>query len=336
MRCLLIAILLFASAAHSQDAADGPLDEVVVTGEYPGPGLWKVTRANDAGGHVLWIVGDPWALPRRLKWKSQTIEATAAAAQEILRDASVTMDSDERIGFFRGMALLPAILEARKNPDEATLEQVLPPELYARWLVEKKKYLGRERGVEKWRPLFAADRLRKEAFDDLKLRERGAVWEVVEDIARKRRIKVNTPTLTLRFKRSELREKLREFSRESLADVECFEKTLALTEALARRDVEEQRARAWATGNVEKLASLPALPSPYLPCMMAVMNAQVAREVIPADIAEQTYALWIDSAGTSLAANPVTFAVVPFGKLTRADGYLARLRDEGYVVEGPQ
>ena len=36
-----------------------PLEEVVVTGEFPGPGMWKVTRADDAAGHVLWIVGEP-------------------------------------------------------------------------------------------------------------------------------------------------------------------------------------------------------------------------------------------------------------------------------------
>ena len=48
-------------------------------------------------------------------------------------DSSVRVDSDEKIGFFRGMALLPAVLRARKNPDEARLEELLPPEGERLW-----------------------------------------------------------------------------------------------------------------------------------------------------------------------------------------------------------
>jgi hypothetical protein len=48
---------VFALPALAQGSAD-PMDEVVVNGEFPGPGLWKVTRA-DVDGHVLWIVGEP-------------------------------------------------------------------------------------------------------------------------------------------------------------------------------------------------------------------------------------------------------------------------------------
>ena len=82
-----------------------------MTGEYPGPGMWKVTRADDADGHVLWIVGEPPPLPKRMKWKSKDVEAVALGAQEILRDSAVSMEPDEKIGFFRGMTLLPAMLE---------------------------------------------------------------------------------------------------------------------------------------------------------------------------------------------------------------------------------
>ena len=71
---------------------------------------------------------------------------------------------------------------------------------------------------------------------------------------------------------------------------------------------------------------LPALPSPYLPCAMAVMSSQVAREVIPADIREQVHALWLEAAEKSLATNQTTFAIVPFVKLTRPGGYLEMLR----------
>ena len=330
---LAIAAICAQVPATAQDVE--PLDEVVVSGEYPGPGLWKITRADDAAGHVMWIVGEPPPLPKRMKWKSKDIEAVALDAQEILRDSAVRMDADEKIGFCRGITLLPAILEARRNPDDAKLKDLVPAEMYARWLVQKKRYLGRETGVESWRPLFAADKLRKAAFDDLKLREGGTVWEVIGKLAEKHKIKVTTPLLRYTFKRSEVRTKLKEFSRESLPDVECFGTMLDLTEALADRETQAARAHAWAIGDHEALARFPVLPSPYLPCAMAVLSSQVAREVIPADIREQVHALWLDAAEKSLAANPTTFAIVPFVKLTRAGGYLEMLRAKGYLIEAP-
>jgi hypothetical protein len=337
MRKLLAAIGLLAAASLGAEAQieEGALDEVVVSGEYPGPGMWKVTRPDDAAGHVLWIVADPPPLPKRMKWKSKNVEAAALGAQEILRDATVDMEPDEKIGLLRGMTLLPAVLRARRNPGEARLEDVLPPKLHARWLVQKKLYLGRERGVESWRPLFAAGKLRKAAFDDLDLREGGVVWEVIGKLAKRHRIKVTSPTVHFTFKRSEVRAKLKEFSRESLADVDCFATTLDLTEALADRATQNERARAWATGDLATLARLPPLPSPNLPCAMAVLNSQVARDVIPADIREQVIVLWLKEAGRALEANKVTFAIVPLVKLTREQGYLARLGARGYRVEAP-
>ena len=313
-RCAVLSVALWltltpvwaqAPAATEQTEA---LDEVVVSGEYPGPGLWKITRADATDGHVLWIVGEPPPLPRRMKWKSKDIEAVAVGAQEILFDSAVRMDADEKIGFFRGLTLIPAILEARRNPNEATLKDLVPPDMYQRWLVQKKLYLGWETGVESWRPLFAADKLRKAAYEDLKLSE-GGVREVIGKLAEKHRIKVTTPLLRYTFKRSEVRTKLKEFSRESLPDVECFGTVLALTEALADRETQDARAHAWAVGDHEALMQLPALPSPYLPCAMAVLSSQVAREVVPADIREQVHALWLEAAEKALATNTTTFAI---------------------------
>jgi hypothetical protein len=326
---------LFSLPVHAQEAPADSMDEVVVSGEFPGPGMWKVTPA-EPDGHVLWIIGGPPPLPRRMKWKSKNVEAVALSAQEILRDSAVSMEPDEEIGFFRGLTLLPAMLEARRNPDDAKLKDLLPADLYARWVVQKKLYLGRESGVESWRPLFAADKLLKTTYKELKLREGGSVWDVIGELAEKHHIKVTSPVLRYTIKRSEVRTKLKEFSRESLSDVECFGAVLALTEALGDRETQNARAHAWAVGDLEALGRLPVLPAPYLPCAMAVLNSQVAREFIPADIREQVHALWLEAAEKSLAANQTTFAIVPYVKLTRPDGYLDKLRQKGYHIEAPQ
>jgi hypothetical protein len=329
-------VLLFAAAAHAQLAADEPpLEEVVVNGEFPGPGMWKVTRADDASAHTLWIIGDPPPLPKRMKWKSKAVENVVSVSQEILRDSAVTMKPDEEIGLFRGLTLLPAVLKARRNPEEGKLKDLLPPDLYARWLTQKRLYLGRASGVEEWRPIFAADKLRKAAYDELDLRDSGMVWDVVGKLAKEKKIAVTSPTMAFTFKRDEIRAKIKEFSRESLPDVECFATTLDLTEALSDRDTENTRAHAWATGDLQALGALRPLPNPSLPCAMAVMSSQVARAVIPTDIREQLMALWTTAAEKSLAANQTTFAIVPLAKLTRDDGYLSRLAAKGYRVETP-
>jgi hypothetical protein len=339
----LLLVTCCSSLASAQEPAgtpatnvDPPLEEVVVTGEFPGPGMWRVTKPGDASGHELWIVGDPPPLPKRMKWKSRDVENVALRSQEILLDSSVRMDPDEKIGLFRGLSLLPAAMKARKNPDESSLKEQLPPELYARWLVQKKLYLGSDGSVEKWRPIFAADKLRREAFDDLGLRYGGMVWEVVGKLAKKHKITSTTPSLRFTFRADDLKEKIKEFSREQLADTECFAITLDLIDALADEDTESRRARAWATADLATLESLPPLPNPYLPCAMAVMGSQVAKEIIPADIREQLYALWVDSAEKSLAANQTTLAIVPLAKLTSDDGYLSRLRSKGYEIEPPK
>jgi hypothetical protein len=260
----------------------------------------------------------------------------ALRSQEILLDASVRMEPDEKIGVFRGLSLLPSALKARKNPDQATLRERLPADLYSRWLVQKKRYLGRGSGVEDWRPIFAADKLRRAAFGDLGLRESGMVWEVVGKLAKKRKIPTTTPNLKFSFHTRDLKGKLKEFSREALADTECFAVTLDLTEALSDSATESRRAHAWATADLATLESLPPLPNPYVPCAMAVLSSEVAKEIIPSDIREQLYVLWIGAAVKSLTANETTLAIVPLTKLLRDDGYLARLREAGFTIEAPK
>jgi TraB/PrgY/gumN family len=312
-----------------------PLSEIVVSGEFPGPGLWKVTRAGETSGHALWIVGDPGPLPKGMKWKSQEIEAKVASAQEVLFDAGINLTPDEKVGVFRGLTLVPAALKARRNPDDGKLADVLPAELYARWQVQKKLYLGRDRGVESWRPLFAAQKLQEGVVEKLGLSPRETVYRKVRDLAGKRKIKQTSPTIKYTFKRSELRDRIKEFSREALADVECLAVTLDLVEALGRRDVENARNKAWARGDLAGLSALPMRPNPNLPCAMAIMNAEAARDLVPANIQELVTAKWLEAVEASLAANQTTFAVLSYDKLIRKDGYLDLLRQKGYVVEDP-
>jgi TraB family protein len=329
--------LPIARPAAAQTPETPPLlEEIVVNGEFPGPGLWKVTHAGEPDGHALWIIGDPPPLPRRMAWKSREVEALVLRSQEILRDVGVTMKPDEKIGVFKGLGLIPSALKARRNPDAAKLSEKVPPELYARWLVQKKRFLGRDTGVESWRPIFAADKLRKAAIADLGLRDGGMVWDVVGKLARDHKLRVTTPLLEFTIKTGEIKTRLKQFATEALPDVECFAKSLDLTEALSDRATENARAQAWATADLDALAALPPLPNPGLACVMAMMSSQVARELLPGDIREQVEARWLVEAERALRENETTFAIAPLGKLMRDDGYVAMLRAQGYEVTPPK
>jgi hypothetical protein len=318
------------------EATEAAPEEVLVTGEFPGPGMWKVTRADDPDQHVLWILGLPPPLPKKMKWKSTEVETVIRSSQEILLPGTIDAEPDERIGFFKAVSLVPAALGARKNPEKGTLQDALTPELYARWLALKKRFLGRDTGVERWRPIFAANKLREEAVDDLKLGSNSMVSDAVEKIGKKHKVPTTTPTLQFKFSSKDIRAKIKAFAREPLADTECFDATLSYVEAIADSDTMTQRATAWATGDVDTLVTLPKLPNAMLPCITAVMASQVAQDLVPQDIFAQVQKVWLDAAEKSLATNASTFAYLSLGDLTSDTGQLASLRAKGYLIEDPK
>ena len=114
---LFIAACLCAAGARSADgtsvksegASDG-LQEIVVTGEQPGPGLWKVSK----GDHVLWVLGTVSALPKRIKWKTAGIDKIIASSQVMLSYPGPTADAN--IGPISGMLLLPTLIGTCDSP----------------------------------------------------------------------------------------------------------------------------------------------------------------------------------------------------------------------------
>ncbi len=309
------------------------MDEIVVTGEFAGPGMWQVTHP-DHPGHTLWIVGEPPLLPKGMRFSSKQVKRVASQSQEILQQAGASLKPDEKVGVFRMLSLVPAAMKLRKNPDKAKLQELIEPDVYARWLVQKKLYLGRDSGVEKMRPFLAAQKLRTAAIKELQLGQGGYwgdVWEHVE----KNKIPVTNPTLEFTFKTDDLRGQIKAFSREKLADEECFARTVELTEALSNKPVEDARARAWATGDLAKLAELPPLPNPDLPCEQAITGALAMATPVPADVREKMDELWFAAAGKALATNDSTLAFLPMSALLGGHGYLESLRKLGYEIVAP-
>src|SRR5690606_17603745 len=114
------------AAADTDRDAIRDLDAVMVTGVQPGPGMWQVSR----GDHERWVRGVVSPLPDAMTWQSTGVETVIARSGQVLQSPMWAVYSD--VGFFRGLGLLPAALRARRNPDDAELDDVLPPALHAR------------------------------------------------------------------------------------------------------------------------------------------------------------------------------------------------------------
>jgi hypothetical protein len=313
-------------AADAEPATGAAMEEILVTGEQPGPGLWRVTRPGDPDGHVLWILGTHGPLPRKLQWRSTEIERVLSASQELLAPPSV----DAGIGLLKGLTLLPSLVGIRKNPEGATLQQVLPPDLYARWQPLKQRYLGRDGEVEQWRPIFAAEELYTKALDEVGLVRRGVVWPVVEKLASRARVPIVQPEVKVRV--AEPRDAIKQFKRAPLADVDCFARTITRLES--DLDLMRAQANAWAVGDVAKLERLASVDRAGA-CIDAVMDSEVVQQRGLGDLRARFEAEWVRAAEAALARNASTLAVVPIDQIVRPSGWVARLTAKGYVLTDP-
>lgn len=310
------------SAAPTSSPSD--LETVVISGRYPGPGLWKVRN----GDRTLWILGTQNPLPKRMEWDSVNVERKVAAAQELLMPPNVDLDAD--VGFFRGLTLLPSLFKARKNPDGKTLSEVLPAAEYARWQVLKQRYIGSDQGIEGWRPVFAALELYNKAIARTGMTLDPLISDTVRKAAKRNKVKITTPTLKIKI--ANPKAALREFSGESLNDQECFKRTLDRIEVDLGTMVD--RANAWAEGDVEVLRSLP-YQNQFTACSAVFTSTSIARKQGMQDIQSRLENEWLAAAEKSLSQNMSTFAVLPVSQLLQSEGLLQRLAARGYRIEEP-
>lgn len=330
----LLALLVAASitcAAGAQTSNEPPpataeLPAVVVTGEQPGPGLWKVSK----GDHVLWILGTLSPLPKDMSWRAKDVEDVIAHAQAVLNPPRIDVKAD--VGFFGKLRLLPSLIAVRDNPGHKTLQEVLPPDLYARWMTLKDKYIGRGRGrnIETWRPIFAALELYNAAIKQTGLTRSDVASDVVR--AATKRANIEPTASTVKMKVEDPRAAVKEFKGGSMDDIDCFRKTLDHIET--DLGTMTARANAWATGDIAALRKMP-YTDLRDSCLAAVADTELAHELGFSNIDERVQDAWLDTAAASLDRNAVTFARLPMNELLRPDGYLEKLRARGFGVEAP-
>ncbi len=211
-----------------------------------------------------------------------------------------------------------------------TLDQVMDAPTYARWLVLKQKYVGDDSGIERWRPLFAAQELYKKALKANGLSNDGGVSGAVAALAKQDGVP-ETP-VEYRVEIKQPREAIKAFKSAAPSDQECFNRTLDSIE----HDLPAMtaRANAWATGDLEELRRLPDSHRRDA-CVTAVTSAGFARQLGLDDVPAQLQAAWLAAARKSLEDYATSFAMLPMGELLSPTGYLAKLKAQGYEVEAP-
>ena len=321
-RLYLVALCVLAGITSPAATAAEALDEVVVSGEQPGPGLWQVRHAD----HTLYILGTLSPLPAKMHWKSSEVEALVARSQLVIAPISVKAG----IGLFQGVRLLPSVLRARDLPKGESLSTALPPALYARWTPQKQRYLGSSDKTEHWRPMFAGGELYDKALERSQLDRRNEVWPIIERAARRHDVMVRRPEVQLSI--TDPKGMIRDFAQTPRnADIECFESLLTRVER--ELPLLRQRANAWSTGDVETLRHLP-LDDAESKCLGAVTSTpRLAQEY--AEALRRVRQDWVLAAEGALLRNASSVAVVPLRELFEPQGLLAQLRARGYAVVEP-
>lgn len=300
------------------------LETMVVTGVQPGPGMWKVSK----GDHELWILGTLSPLPNDITWLSRDVDAVLERTQEVVRPPGVVVSA--KVGVFKGLALLPAAMRASKNAEGARLEEVLPADLYARWSVLKAKYLGRDGGIEKKRPIVAATELYERALHRSGLGKKPVISPVIDAAVKRRKLKPTSTSVEIVI--DDPKAALKEFNATGVDDLECFRKTLDRIEGDLPLMV--ARANAWSIGDLEALRLLP-YEDQQAVCMEAMLQTEVARKRGLSNLWQQGEQKWLQTIDAALDRNQVTFATLPVSMLLKPDGVLSKLRAKGYEVEEP-
>jgi hypothetical protein len=345
-------VCIVSPAADAQ--AQEEMETVLVTGEQPGPGLWKVSR----DGHVMWVLGSIYEVPETITWQTREMEARIAESQEVLYPGWPDVRLD--VSAFQFVTLVPSAYKAAKNPGGAMLKDVLSPEAYATWLRLKQKYLGDDDDIEKYRPMVAEDKLNtamsKEAWKAWKGIRFIPVDSVVHKAAKKHNVRIHTlPAVKHRIKVEKPRAILKAARNMDLAEGECVGRNLARMEkraAAGLQAIDVAATNAWATGDLETLRAK-AVPDPDLQsedCTTAALDAatekptEISRGL---DLFKQQEELsklagqeaehnWVEAAEAALAKNVSTFAVLPIHLVTNEWVYIGNLKRKGYVVEYSQ
>ncbi len=315
MPARLIAVMLaigLGGLCRAETPPPAVMDDVVVTGERTGPGMWQVHR----GAAQVWILGSMSPLPKGITWRSKQVEQVLNGTNQVL------VQKPFEIGIARILWLLLTERSALMVRGGKRLKDVLPADLHARFAVQRAKYTDDADKWERFRPLIAAAFLQREAFHQVGLSTRLDIGAAVRTLAKERKVRVEELKIA---GVSDVMDALKALP--PATENACVAASLVTVE----RDLPRllQRADAWASGNVERIAKLRE-PEEIDACRAALDTGVGAAELIA-----RMRRTWLGAIEKYLQTGGVTLAVVNMDMLIEPGGLLDELRTAGYEIDAP-
>ncbi len=312
----LIGVLLLGVLAppllSGADQPPAPLEEVIVTGERAGPGLWHVQR----GAAQLWIFGILSPLPKEMTWRSKQLESILDGTDQLL----VAKPLD--VGVARVLWLLLTQRDLFMVGHGKKLKDVLPADLYARFATQRAKFTKDPTKWEKFRPIIAAAFLEEDALQQVGLSTKLDLAEEVRKLAHKHHVRIEE------FKVAGLHDvldALKTLPQET--EDKCVAASLATMETGLPRLID--RGQAWATGDIERIQNAPE------PAEVAACREAITVDAGAGDLLALLRKTWLDNMERHLKNGGVTVAVVNMDMLIETGGFLDELRARGYTVDAP-
>lgn len=303
------AVLALAFCGYGLNAAAvSPLEEVLVVGEHPGPGLWKVSK----GPHILLILGTHVPLPEDFVWRSKEVASAIARSNEVLGAYSVSLRVDQEAAF-----------QSRSGK----LKALLPPRMYAQWRVLRDKYIADDNQTDRLLPAAAALMLQARAYERSGLTYSDAVWRKIYQLAGEHGVPVWPQNYDTKLVAGEWRRSRR--ARQNGV------RYLAETMDRLGADIRGARAgaNAWATGDIPALKDLAETDASYARSLAYSWPFLSEKEV--QRLHSEAENKLLTAIERALNRNEATFAALPIHLLLRKDGVIARLRAAGYSIEEP-
>jgi uncharacterized protein YbaP (TraB family)/DNA-binding CsgD family transcriptional regulator len=300
-------------AGVDEPSAPAVLDEIVVTGERSGPGMWHVHH----DGADVWLLGSLSPLPRGITWRSRQVEQVLAGASQVLVQKPFEISTPRMLWVL--LTERSVVLETGGK----RLKDALPAPLYERFATLRHRYTDDPGKWEHYRPIVAAALLQQAAFHQIGLSMRLDLGAAVRLLAKERHVRIEELKVAAV---GDMLDALKTMP----ADTEntCVDASLVTMESALPRLIE--RAQAWVDGNIERLQNLP-LPREVDACRDALDAGHAAVDVI-GHIRQN----WLYAIEKYLRGTGTTIAVVNLDLMLEHGGLLDELRAAGYEIEAPR
>lgn len=321
LRFIAIGIVSLAATAIPAASVDtaSSLDELeaaLITGERPGPALWKITRK----GNTLWILPTFGPLPDTLVLRSTQLEAVIRESQAVHFLTKINPPA-----YFENDARK---LQAYGNGEGKQLRDVIPAALHAQFVELAERYASDSEMIENYRPFVAADWLKQKAMQRLHLNSDNVILVAVGEIARRNNVPAYGAKMTHDEVWDQMVQRLANTPREE--DAPCAKARLDRLESDLRDSV--ARANAWAKGDITTLRKDAGLQNAREPsaCRRYFEDINVGA-IQQRALRRYSYS----SAVKWLKENRSTLVLIPIADFFESDGLLRKLRRPGYKVIPP-